>query len=213
MLDHLTRHLIAKPLYFLAYTISKHTKITPNQTTIFGFFLGLLSIYNTSIGNFQISLIFIIFNRIFDGLDGALARVQKKNSDFGGFIDILCDFVVYGGSVFGFAVFDREKFAFPAAFLLFSYVGPVSSFLLYAILETKNKAIKRTKDINQTINTKQGVKSFYYLSGICEGTETIIVMVMMLLWPDYMPKIAYFYGVLCWLTTVGRTYRCYVDFG
>ena len=47
-------------------------------------------------------------------------------------------------------------------------------------------------------------KSFYYLGGITEGTETILLFVIVLLFPAWFPAAAYVYGALCWLTTIGR---------
>ena len=47
-------------------------------------------------------------------------------------------------------------------------------------------------------------KSFYYLGGITEGTETIMLFVVVLLSPGWFPAAAYLYGALCWLTTIGR---------
>jgi hypothetical protein len=49
-----------------------------------------------------------------------------------------------------------------------------------------------------------GSKSFYYLGGITEGTETILLFVLILVFPHWFPAAAYVYGTLCWLTTVGR---------
>ena len=49
-----------------------------------------------------------------------------------------------------------------------------------------------------------GCSHFYYLGGITEGTETILLFVIVLLFPSWFPAAAYVYGTLCWLTTIGR---------
>ena len=40
------------------------------------------------------ALLFFLLNRFFDGVDGALARLQEP-SDLGGFYDIISDFIIY----------------------------------------------------------------------------------------------------------------------
>ena len=35
-------------------------------------------------------------NRFLDGMDGVVARATKTSSDFGGYLDIVVDFTVYG---------------------------------------------------------------------------------------------------------------------
>ena len=139
-------------------------------------------------------------NRLFDGIDGAVAR-NSSLSDFGGFFDIVCDFIIYSGIVFAFAIYDSNK-AFYAAFLIFSFIGPISSFLAYATIASKRKIE----------STSRGKKSFYYLGGICEGTETAVVLLLLCALPDYFNIICVIYGILCWITTLGRVYNAWVDF-
>ena len=62
-----------------------------------------------------------------DGLDGAVAR-HVGVTDLGGYLDIVLDFLIYSGIVFGFAV-GRPDQALPAAFLIFSFVGTGTAFL------------------------------------------------------------------------------------
>merc|ERR1712086_191308 len=42
------------------------------------------------------ALFYFILNRIFDGIDGAYARQTDQCTDFGGYLDIIVDFTVYG---------------------------------------------------------------------------------------------------------------------
>ena len=50
----------------------------------------------------------------------------------------------------------------------------------------------------------RGRKSFYYLGGLTEATETTAVFAAMCLWPDGFAWLAYGFGALCWLTTASR---------
>jgi hypothetical protein len=47
-------------------------------------------------------------------------------------------------------------------------------------------------------------KSFYFLGGLTEATETIIAFAAMCLWPAAFPLIAYGFAVLCAITIAMR---------
>ena len=49
-----------------------------------------------------------------------------------------------------------------------------------------------------------GTKGFFYLGGLTEGFETILFMIVICLFPGWFVETAIFFGVLCWLTTLGR---------
>jgi phosphatidylglycerophosphate synthase len=199
MFDAPIRPYINLPLNWMGRKIS-HLGISANAVTLMGFSFGLGAIGCILQGNYLLGALFLVFNRLFDGLDGAVARSQGL-SDFGGFLDIVCDFIIYSGIVFAFGIHDSNKLIY-AAFLIFSFVGPITSFLAYSILAAKNNI--------QT--TKRGEKSFYYLGGICEGTETTLTLFLLCLIPDYFSIICIVYGCLCWITTIGRTYNAFTDF-
>mgnify|MGYP006234580769 CR=1 FL=1 len=135
---------------------------TANQTTLFGFALGCLALPALSAEQYELALVFILLNRICDGLDGALARIQGI-TDAGGFLDISLDFLFYSLIPFGFVLANPDQNAIAGAFLIFSFIGTGSSFLAFAIM-----ASKRGID-----NPVYKHKSLYYMSGLTEGTETI----------------------------------------
>lgn len=199
MIDAQVRPFIDPPLNRLGRHLADKG-VKPNNVTLVGFALGITSIYFIAEQMYLTGLVFILLNRVLDGLDGAVARATQM-TDVGGFLDIVCDFIVYAGIIFGFALAQPENSLW-AAFLIFSYIGPTSSFLAYAILAERHK---RTTQ-------HQGLKSIYYLGGLCEGTETIVVMVLLCLRPDWMVPICLIYGVMCWITSLGRSYRAYIDF-
>jgi len=127
--------------------------------TLFGFAAGLLAMGAITHHSYWVAAMLFLVNRLADGLDGAIAR-HSQTTDFGGVLDIACDFIIYAGIVFAFGLADHENL-FYACFLLFSFIGPITTFLAYAIVAAKQK--KNT--------TTRGIKSFYHLGGICEGTE------------------------------------------
>ena len=191
MLDRAARRLIDPVLEQLAVA-AQQCAITANQVTVAGFACGLAAMAAIALQSYGLGLLLLLANRLADGVDGALAR-RNGATDLGGYLDIVLDFIIYSGAAFAFALAQPDH-AVAAAFLIFSFMGTGSSFLAFAIF-----AAKRKLDGEEAAN-----KSFYYLGGITEGTETILLFVIVLLFPGWFPAAAYLYGTLCWLTTVGR---------
>lgn len=199
MLDSTVRPIIDPPLDHIGRFLSRQG-ISANTMTFMGFGCGLAAILLIIQGEYLWGVFFITLNRLCDGLDGAIARVRGL-TDFGGLLDIVCDFIVYAGVVFSFGVHDPDKLIY-AAFLVLSFMGPITSFLAYGIIAAKREV---TIDI-------RGQKSFYYMGGICEGTETFATLVLLCFLPEYFDIICITYGVLCWMTTMGRVYYAWKDF-
>ena len=174
--------------------------VTANQVTMIGAAFGLIAAGCAAAGLFYPALWFVIANRFIDGLDGAVARASRS-SDFGGYLDIVSDFIFYSAIPLAFAV-ARPETALAAAFLIFSFIGTATSFLGFAILAAKRHV---TTQIS-------GKKAFYYLGGLTEGTETILLFLAMLVWPDYFSLMAIIFGILCWVTTGTRIYAAYRQF-
>lgn len=172
--------------------------VTANGITVTGFFLGILALPALYCGMVSIALAFILLNRLMDGLDGAVARIQGP-TDLGGYLDITLDFIFYSGVVFGFALMNPTENALAASFLIFAFMGTGSSFLAFAIMAEKRK-IERLE---------YGRKSLYFLGGLAEGTETILFLVLICLLPGYFSVLAYAFGIVCWITTITRIYAGY----
>ncbi len=71
-----------------------NTPVTPNQTTWFAFFVGLAGIFLIFKGGYWLTLLgaFLLqANSIIDGIDGELARLRHETSDFGAYLDSVCD--------------------------------------------------------------------------------------------------------------------------
>ena len=177
--------------------------LTANMLTVTGFVIGIFCGVLICAEAYIWALAALLLSRICDGLDGAIARLTQPTS-FGGYLDIVCDFLFYSFVPFCFALSHPEQAA-AAVFLMLSFVGTGTSFLAYAILDAKHKA--------DNVRQPKRIKSFAYLGGLTEGTETIIVFVLILLYPDYFTAFALLFGSLCWLTTGYRVYASWVEFG
>lgn len=192
MLDRFSIKVIRAPLNLVAQSLDK-LNVTANQATFVGFLIGCLAFPALILQEYSWALLFIVLNRIGDGIDGALAR-RHGITDSGGFLDISLDFLFYSLIPFGFVVANPEANAIAGAFLIFSFIGTGCSFLAFAVMAGKH-------NIDNPVYTN---KSLYYMSGITEGTETIACFVLFCLFPQYFAVIAFVFGSLCWITTFTR---------
>ena len=192
MLDARLRPLI-DPLLNRAGAVLAGLGVTANGLTFTGLALGLAGAAAIAFGHIGWGLALILANRLLDGLDGAVARVRGP-SDLGGYFDIVADFAFYVSVPLGFGFFDPAN-QLPALVLVASFVLTGVSFLAFAVIAGKRGATTEA----------HGKKSFFYSTGIAEGTETIAVFIAMCLWPTAFPVIAYGYAALCGLTVFQRS--------
>lgn len=165
-------HPRVKPLLNrIAATIDR-PEVTPDRISLVGFLIGALALPFLAMQWYFAALLMIVINRLFDGLDGALAR-RRDLSDAGGFLDIALDFLFYALVPFGFVLASPTLNAVAGAWLLFAFIGTGSSFLAFAAVADKYKLE----------NLDYPHKSFYYLGGLTEGAETILVFVLFCLFP------------------------------
>lgn len=192
MLDRYTIRLFKNPLAFIAGIVQRLGG-KPDQVTIVSFLVGLLVLPALYFQNYWLALLFIVLNRIGDGVDGSLARLTEP-SDAGGYLDIVLDFIFYSAVVLGFALADTEKNGLAAAVLLFAFVGTGSSFLAFALMAER-------RGIENIIYPNKGI---YYLGGLTEGSETIICFVLFCLFPSFFVVLAFLFAALCFITTLTR---------
>ncbi len=206
MLDNHIRRYIDPTLNSLA-NLCQQLKLKPDWVTLGGFALGILAIFCIAWGRTDLGLVLIILNRIADGVDGTLARMVGE-TDRGGFLDIVCDFIFYAGIPLGFALMDSDSNALAAAFVIFSFVGTGSSFLAYAIFAQKYNISSEFKDDGSLPLPK----AFFYIGGLTEGTETVIFLILICLFPGLFPLLAWIFGILCLLTAGMRIFKGWLDF-
>ena len=161
--------------------------------SVAGFVTGMAAAGAIAQQHFVAGLALLLLSRLMDGLDGAVARATTP-TDRGGFLDITLDFLFYAAIPLAFAVADPAANALPAAVLLASFIGTGSSFLAFAAVAEKQKL--------QSLAFPD--KSFYFLGGLTEATETIAAFVAMCLWPQWFGPIAYGFAALCAITTALR---------
>lgn len=191
---------VIKPLLTPVVMLLDKRNITPDQLTVTGFLIGLLAVPLLAFELWYFALAAIVINRIFDGLDGALARHTKTTTSAGGFLDITLDFLFYAAIPLGFIFANPEQNAIAGAILLVSFIGTGSSFLAFAIAAEKFNLEKP-----QFKN-----KSFYYLNGLTEGTETISLFIAFCIWPEHFALLASIFAFACAITIATRIYGGYI---
>ena len=167
--------------------------VRADQVTITGFLLGIVALPLLASEQYIWALVFILLNRLLDGIDGELARLTIT-TDRGAFLDIALDFVFYALIPLGFALANVTENALAAAVLLAAFVGTGSSFLAFSLMAEKRKLHAQ----------KFPSKGLYYLGGLTEGAETIAVFVAFCLWPNLFTPLAYGFAFACGLTTLSR---------
>ena len=191
MLDHRINKIFHPIMNGLANHIPR--QISANTITLAGFAIGVMVVPLLWLKLYSAALAVILVNRFFDGIDGAVAR-KNGTTNLGGYLDITCDFIFYSLVILGFALADPENNGLAAAFLIFSFIGTGSSFLAFAAAAEK-----------QGISSdSHGLKAFYYLGGLTEGTETILFFVIICMYPECFPILAMVFGIICWITVLGR---------
>jgi phosphatidylglycerophosphate synthase len=167
--------------------------VQADHVTLAGFALGLAGALAIALQAPLWGLALLLVSRLFDGLDGALARLTAP-TDRGAFLDITLDFLFYASIPLAFAWADPTANALAAATLLAAFVGTGASFLAFAALAAQ-RGLK---------SVAYPAKGLYYLGGFTEATETLTCFALMCLWPAHFSSLAYGFGALCLLTIATR---------
>jgi phosphatidylglycerophosphate synthase len=193
MLDGLMRGMIDAPLNSGGRWLAARGA-SANAVTLAGLAVGVLSAVLVGLGYAGLIVVVpLLASRVADGLDGAVARAQGK-TDFGGYLDIVCDFAFYAAIPLAFVLRDPAVNGVAGAFLLATFYVNAATFLGYAIL-----AAKRGME-----TTSRGEKSLYFTAGLLEGTETILFFVLIVVVPDWFVPLAWVFGGLCLVTAASR---------
>lgn len=151
-------------------------RVHPNALSLLGFAVGLGCAYLAARAAYLPALALWLCNRVLDGLDGLVARNQRRASDFGGYVDILLDFAVYAliPIALAYSVPARPAVWLALAALLGAfYVNAASWMYLSALLEKRAAGAA----------ARGGQTSVVMPGGLIEGTETILFFALFLLFP------------------------------
>lgn len=191
MFDSAFRRLIDPPLDRSAGWVAK-SGLSANALTITGALFGLGAALAISEQQFAAGLALIMVNRILDGLDGAVARINGPTA-FGGYLDTLADFFFYVSVPVAFGLADQTNLL-PAIVLVASFTLSAVSFLGFAAIAARSGEQ----------DSAHGPKAFIYSTGLMEGGETIAFFVLFCLFPDYFLWLGLLFAGLCILTVFQR---------
>jgi phosphatidylglycerophosphate synthase len=175
MIDTALRRPAERILTPIARGVS--ARIPPAALTVTGLTLGLGAALAVGMGMHWLAVGLFLVNRVLDGLDGTVARLRGRQTDFGGYIDLLADFVVYAAIPLGIAAHIGSPQAWTAAAVLLAtfYVNAMSWSFLSAVLARRRRdgtaASRRT--------------TIAMPPGLIEGAETIVFFTLMLALPQW----------------------------
>jgi phosphatidylglycerophosphate synthase len=193
-----------------------------NQLTLVAFALGVCCVAAVAGGGGQmLSITLWVLNRTVDGLDGSVARLTRTSSDFGAYLDILCDFVIYAAlpialtlpsvwpslwssSPSSSSVSDgNTSLVLSVAVLQACYfVNAASLFCLSSILEKRSIGAKARKELTTVAMP----------AGLIEGGETVLFYTAFLLSshrPDWLEFLFYLFAFLVAITSAQRLVWAY----
>ena len=182
MFDHYLRGLKDRLLAPLAALLRS---VSPNVITLVAFVLGIASAGAASRGAWATGLAFWIANRITDGVDGTVARLSDRQTDFGGYLDILLDFVVYAAIPVGFAIQTTNRSVLVLAVVLEAafFVNACSWMYLSAVLE-KRAAGAEVRGELTTVTMPPALVA---------GFETVVFFALFFLFPS---RVTLLFGIM-----------------
>ncbi|MBK6854435.1 MAG: CDP-alcohol phosphatidyltransferase family protein [Burkholderiales bacterium] len=201
MIDRHTTALIRPVITALARALVRRG-VSADTLSFTGLALGWLAAAAIALQAMPLGAALILVSRLCDGLDGAVARLTTP-TDRGGFLDISLDFLFYPAIPLAFAIADPPANALAGAALLAAFVGTGTSFLAFAAIAAK-------RGLTSAVYPD---KSFYFLGGLTEATETLAFFVAMCLWPSHFALLAWIFAALCGVTIVTRLVWGWQAFG
>ena len=198
--------------------------ISPNTVSLAAFGAGVLTAVLAARGSTLWALAFWLVSRALDGLDGLLARMHAKQSDFGGYLDILLDFVVYAAVPIGIVLSapNPERYLALAFMLAAFYVNGASWMYLAAILEKRGGQFagspqhQSQEDAGQEVGdpaAPANMTTVIMPSGLVGATETIIAYCLFLIWANQAAILFTVFGAMVVFTTLQRLVWAWRKFG
>lgn len=173
--------------------------VHPNVISFVAMAVGLMTILAIINQLYVVGLILWLLNRVLDGLDGVIARVHDKQSDFGAYLDLLLDFVIYLAIPIAFLwVAPTQINLWAGIALLAAYVINLLSWTtLSALLEKRrHQSAKRLTSMEMP-------------SGLIEGTETILFYCLFFIVPSYLAVLYAAMAALVFFTAGQRVWWAY----
>lgn len=176
MFDDLLRAL--KDRLFLPVALAVGRFVSPNAVTCVAALIGIGAAAAAAKQQYTLALACWIVNRVLDGLDGSVARATSRQTDFGGYLDIVLDFVVYAAVPLGLVYGSGNRAVAVAGVALIGsfFVNGASWMYLAAILERRGRGVAATGERT----------SVTMPPGLVAGAETVGFFSLFLLFPAHL---------------------------
>mmetsp|Transcript_17262 Transcript_17262/g.67172 ORF Transcript_17262/g.67172 Transcript_17262/m.67172 type:complete len:221 (+) Transcript_17262:160-822(+) len=201
MLDSYLRHVKEAICLPLARLLGGYA--SPLQITVVGFLVGMLSPFLVAAEHYRWGCLCWAANRLLDGLDGVVARVTNRQTDFGGYLDIVCDFIVYSALPIGLVVARPSDISFTILAVMEStfFVNGASQFYLATLLEKRQ------------LSEGSEFTSIDLPVGLIEGTETMVLLTLAIVFHDLLDLWFSIFAVGVTINIVFRVWWAYTVLG
>jgi CDP-diacylglycerol--glycerol-3-phosphate 3-phosphatidyltransferase len=162
--------------------------VTPNTVTVVGFLFNVVTAIVLATGHLSAGGALLFLSGLFDMLDGALARVARRQSDFGAYLDSLLDRFSEAG-------------IFLALIYVFTVRGNTAAVLLAASVAVGSILISYARARAEGLGVSASV-------GIAPRPERVLILGLGLLFNQTTTIIALVVlAVLAYVTTMQRLYH------
>ena len=158
----------------------------------------------TALRAWPVALGLWLANRLADGLDGPVARAAGSPTEAGGFLDIVADFSVYAGVILGLAVGVPAARLACVALLTAYYVSGTAFLALSSLAERRWQRQYRPGGPSPRNPPFGDERSLRFVGGLAEGTETIVVYVLLFLLPQHAVVIVWGFTAAVAVTAAQR---------
>jgi phosphatidylglycerophosphate synthase len=189
------RALLAPPLNAAGTRLAR-AGVPPIALTGAGWACGAGACMAAGLRAWPVALALWLANRLLDGLDGPTARARHA-TELGGFLDIVADFSVYAGIIVGLAVAEPRARLACVALLAAYYVSGTALLALSSLAERSSQAGRGRARLGDE-------RSLRFTGGLAEGTETIVVYVLLFVLPGSAAVIAWAFTAAVAVTAVQR---------
>jgi phosphatidylglycerophosphate synthase len=190
MLDDTARRVLGPSVDRVGARLAR-LGVSPIALSLGGLVLGLAAAVAAGFAIWALTLVLWPLSRVFDLLDGAVARAADRVSERSGWVDLVADFTVYGGFVVGCGIGQPDA-RLACLVLLGTYYVNGTVFLAFS------SAAQRLRWETRTGGT------FHFQRGLAEGTETVVVHTLMVALPGHMALIAWAFAAVVGLTILHR---------
>ncbi len=180
--------------------LDRFERVSPLAVTLVAFGFGLAAVAFAAAGATLWALGFFTLNRLLDAFDGLLARRHHRQSDLGGYLDIVLDFAIYAALPIALVLGapTERRYVALAVMLGAFYVNGAAWMYLAAIMEKRRPVGVATGAPARALTTVA------MPAGLIGAVETFIVYCAFLLWPEAMEWIFIGFTAMVLFTTAQR---------